>query len=97
MHHRSVAQAQPRREIGRIQDRAHFLHRQMRDELLIVPLCRDGADLPDLLQGRRDLIFDIVLCQACSDAFKANLLPRGVVAGGGSGEAVPGNVDGGGA
>jgi hypothetical protein len=40
--------------------------------------------------------FELVLCQPCSDAFKGDLLPRGMV-GGGGGEAVPGDVDGGGA
>jgi hypothetical protein len=40
---------------------------------------------------------DLVLCQPCSEVFRANLLPHGVVAGGGSGEAVSGDVDGGGA
>ena len=39
----------------------------------------------------------LVLCQPCSDAFRADLLPRGMAAGGGGGEAVPGDVDSGGA
>ena len=39
---------------------------------------------------------ELVLCQSCSDAFKADLLPRGL-AGGGGGEAVPGDADGRGA
>ena len=38
---------QARREIWRIQDGADFLHRQVGDELLIVPLGGDGADLSD--------------------------------------------------
>jgi hypothetical protein len=39
----------------------------------------------------------LVLWQPCSDAFRADLLPRGMAVGGGGGEAVPGDVDGGGA
>ena len=39
----------------------------------------------------------LVLCQPCSDVFRADLLPRGMAVGGGGGEAVPGDVDGGGA
>ena len=39
----------------------------------------------------------LVLCQSCSDVFRADLLPRGMAVGGGGGEAVPGEVDGGGA
>lgn len=35
MQHRPIAQAQAHREIRRVQDRAHFLNRQMRDELLM--------------------------------------------------------------
>ena len=42
-------------------------------------------------------IIGLVLCQACSEVFRANLLPHGVVAGGSGGEAVPGDADGGGA
>jgi hypothetical protein len=37
----------------------------------------------------------LVLCQPCSDVFGADLLPRGLGVGGGGGEAVPGEVDGG--
>ena len=51
MHHRPITQSEPHREVRRIQDRAHLLHRQMTDELLIMPLRRDGADLTDLLQS----------------------------------------------
>ena len=40
---------------------------------------------------------NLVLCQPCSDAFRADLLPRGLAVGGGDGEAVPGDVDGRGA
>ena len=39
----------------------------------------------------------LVLCQSCSAVFRADLLPRGLAVGGGGGEAVPGDVDGGGA
>ena len=39
----------------------------------------------------------LVLCQPCSDVFRADLLPHGLAVGGGDGEAVPGDVDGGGA
>jgi hypothetical protein len=39
----------------------------------------------------------LVLCHRCSDAFRADLLPHGMAVGGGDGEAVPGDVDGGGA
>jgi hypothetical protein len=39
----------------------------------------------------------LVLCQAFSDVFGADLLPHGMAVGGGGGEAVPGDVDGGGA
>lgn len=39
----------------------------------------------------------LVLCQPCSDALRADLLPRGLAVGGGGGEAVPGDADGGGA
>jgi transposase len=39
----------------------------------------------------------LVLCQPCSDVFRADLLPRGLEVGDGDGEAVPGDVDGGGA
>jgi hypothetical protein len=38
----------------------------------------------------------LVLCQPCSDAFRADLLPCGMAVGGGGGEAVPGDADGGG-
>jgi hypothetical protein len=38
-----------------------------------------------------------VLCQPCSDALRADFLPCGMAVGGGGGEAVPGDVDGGGA
>ena len=56
----------------------------------IAPMIRTGG-----LQTRSDLI--LVLCQPCSDVFRADLLPRGLAVGGGGGEAVPGDVDGGGA
>jgi hypothetical protein len=39
----------------------------------------------------------LVLCQPCSDAFRADFLPHGMAVGGGGGEAVPGDVDDGGA
>jgi DDE superfamily endonuclease len=39
----------------------------------------------------------LVLSQPCSAVFRADLLPRGLAVGGGGGEAVPGDVDGGGA
>jgi hypothetical protein len=38
-----------------------------------------------------------VLCQPCSDALRADLLPYGLAVGGGGGEAIPGDVDGAGA
>jgi DNA-binding transcriptional LysR family regulator len=47
-----------------------------------------------LLADSREVL---VLCQPCSDVFRADLLPRGMAVGGGGGEAVPGDVDGGGA
>jgi hypothetical protein len=53
----------------------------------------------DLVDGRyreADKIV-LVLCQPCSDAFRADLLPRGLAVGGGGGEAVPGDADGRGA
>jgi DNA-binding transcriptional LysR family regulator len=37
----------------------------------------------------------LVLCQSCSAAFRADLLPCGMTVEGGDGEAVPGDVDGG--
>jgi hypothetical protein len=40
---------------------------------------------------------NLVLCQPCSEVFRADLLPHGLAVGGGSGEAVPGDIDGGGA
>jgi hypothetical protein len=39
----------------------------------------------------------LLLCQSCSEVFRADLLPRDLAVGGGGGEAVPGDVDGGGA
>jgi hypothetical protein len=39
----------------------------------------------------------LVLCQPCSAVFMADLLPCGMTVEGGDGEAVPGDVDGGGA
>jgi hypothetical protein len=39
----------------------------------------------------------LVFCQSCSAAFRADLLPRDLSVGGGGGEAVPGDIDGGGA
>jgi hypothetical protein len=39
----------------------------------------------------------LLLCQSCSDVFRADLLPCGLAAGGGGGEAVPGDIDGAGA
>ena len=59
MHHRPIAHAQACRKVRRIQDRAHLLHRQVTDELLIVTLDGDGVDLTDLLQSGRHLVFDI--------------------------------------
>jgi hypothetical protein len=41
-------------------------------------------------------LWQLVLCQPCSEVFRADLLPCGM-AGGGGGEAVPGDVDGRGA
>jgi hypothetical protein len=50
----------------------------------------DSAPAPD--HCRCNLVF----CQPCSEVFRANLLPHGAVVGDGSGEAVPGDADGGG-
>src|ERR1043165_2466411 len=38
----------------------------------------------------------LVHCHSCSDVLRADLLLRGMAVGGGGGEAVPGDVDGGG-
>ena len=51
MHHRPIAYSEPRREVRRIEDRAHLLHDQMTDEDLIVAFGRNGVDLTDLIQG----------------------------------------------
>jgi hypothetical protein len=48
-----------RREIGSVEDRANFLHRQVTDELLIVAFDRDSMDATDLLQGGGHPVFHI--------------------------------------
>ena len=45
--------------------------------------------------GPRPRTTKLVLCQPCSDMFRADLLPHSLAVGGGGGEAVPGDADGG--
>jgi hypothetical protein len=66
------------------------------DELLAVSLT-DSARLRGLLASQGRVILALVLCQPCSDMFRADLLPHSLAVGGGGGEAVPGDVDEGGA
>src|SRR4051794_625128 len=63
-----------------------------------------GTDGGTLAEGKEWLVevlqenpLHLVLCHPCSDVFGADLLLRGIAVGGGSEEAVPGDVDGGGA
>jgi hypothetical protein len=53
MQHGSVTDARPRRRIGGVKDRPHFLDCEVRHQRLIVAFRRDGAYLPHLFQSRR--------------------------------------------
>ena len=59
MHHRPIPHTRSCRQVGRVQDRAHLVHGQMADELLVVALDRNGLDLPHLLQRRWHMMLDV--------------------------------------
>ena len=54
-------------------------------------------DFTTAIQIVKSTVLDLVLCQPCADMFRADLLPHDMVAGGGGGEAVSGDIDGAGA
>ena len=61
------------RDSGAFKDRPHLLHRQVRDELLIVALCRYGGDPRPicLLQGCWQLILEVA--HECLDGRQAEI------------------------
>ena len=51
MQHGAIPNTEARRQIWCVEDRPHLVHREVTHQGLIVALCRDGVDLPDLVQS----------------------------------------------
>ena len=51
MEHRPIAHTVPAGRLGRIQDRVHFLDRQVSDQSCLGFLRRDRQDAPNLVEG----------------------------------------------
>jgi hypothetical protein len=57
--HSAVPNAEAGRQVRGIENGSHLAHREVSHQRLLMALCRDGADLHDLLQRGRDAELDV--------------------------------------